>query len=104
MYKIKITKPASKDIRLIVEYLKNTLQNPSAAENLINEIEKGILALKDMSSKYTGVGDAYLSKNGVRCFSVKEYLVFYKIYENDKTVMIIRILFARRDWENLLKE
>jgi len=33
---------------------------------------------------------------------VDNYIVFYIIDEERKTVTIVRILYTRRDWENLL--
>ena len=43
-----------------------------------------------------------LAAKGYRVLPVKNYLIFYKVNEAEKCVDIIRILYNRRDWINLL--
>ncbi|UNC93970.1 type II toxin-antitoxin system RelE/ParE family toxin [Candidatus Contubernalis alkaliaceticus] len=38
----------------------------------------------------------------MRRLIVENYIVFYMISEKDEIVMVIRILYSRRDWEHLL--
>ncbi len=103
MYKIKITKPAKKDIQSAISYISNDLRNPTAAQNILNLFEKEIKSLSDMPSRHPLVKDPALAQNGFRFIKVNNYLVFYTIREDRNIVMIQRILYGRRDWINLLK-
>ncbi|HAK46330.1 MAG TPA: type II toxin-antitoxin system RelE/ParE family toxin [Spirochaeta sp.] len=102
MYQIIITEPASNDITSIVNYISNILKNPSAAESHLTGIEKGIKELQEMPMKYQKAADDYLSKKNIRCFTVKNYYIFYRVDEKEKSVVIIRVLYASRNWAFIL--
>ena len=48
------------------------------------------------------VTDERLASIGYRKLIVKGYIAFYTIDEQSKAVDIVRILYARRDWLQLL--
>lgn len=48
------------------------------------------------------VKDNRLCQLGIRQVIVDNYIIFYVIREKKKLVTIIRILYSRRDWINLL--
>ena len=50
------------------------------------------------------VNDEYLANLGYRLKKVKNYLIFYIIGEDNKYIKIVRFLYGRRDWMNILKE
>ena len=41
-------------------------------------------------------------ENEYRNLPVKNYLVFYTVDEEQKTVEIYRVLYAKRDWKNII--
>jgi len=47
MYDIDITGPAEQDIRKAVEYVDKELHNRTAAENLLDDVEKAIFSLSE---------------------------------------------------------
>lgn len=53
---------------------------------------------------YSGrlVTDDILASKGYRKLVVKNYIVFHLIDENEKQVVIMRILYGARKYENLL--
>lgn len=89
MYRIEIPDPASRDIESIINYNKNILQNPQAAEEHLAAIEDGIRGLKTLPFKYQGSVDEYLTGKNIHCFTVKNYYVFYRIDEQQNTVSVI---------------
>lgn len=103
MYKIKITGPAKNDIQSAVLYIKNELQNPGAAADMMNLFENEIRSLSEMPERYPLVKDSFLAADGFRITEVKNYLIFYIIRNNEKSVIIQRVLYGRRDWMNILK-
>ena len=55
-----------------------------------------------MPLRYGLVDDAYLRRKKFRKCLVKNYIIFYKVNKENKTVMIHRILHARQKWIDIL--
>jgi plasmid stabilization system protein ParE len=79
------------------------LKNSIAANNLLDEIERYEKILEDTPGIYPFVHDEYLAGKGLKYIIIKNFLLFYTIDEKDKIVNIIRFLYRRRDWKNILK-
>mgnify|MGYP005842077699 CR=1 FL=1 len=101
-YDIKITEPAEKDLYEIGAYISKELLEPETAKNVVSKIAKGIKFLADMPLRNKLVDDDRLASKGIRKIMLDNYIVFYLATEESKTVTIIRILYSRRDWKNLL--
>ena len=103
MYRIDITKPAENDIYEAVKYITEQLLNSYAAEKLVDDVENVIKSLSEMPQRHALVNDDVLARLGFRFVPVNNYLVFYIVREEKKTVVIQRFLYGRRDWVNILK-
>jgi len=103
-YSVNITDIAEEDILSIVTYISKVLKNPTAANNLLDEIERHEKILEDMPNIYPFVNDKYLSGKGLKYATIKNFLMFYTIDEHNKIVSIIRFLYKRRDWKNMFSE
>ena len=55
-----------------------------------------------MPYRYCLVAYNLLKKVGIRKLIVKNYIVFFKVYENKKTVGIVRIMYGRRNWQKMI--
>ena len=97
-----ITDLAEEDILSTVKYITNVLKNPVAANNLLDEIEHHEKNLEDNPYIYPLVNDDYLSEKGLRLIVIKNFLMFFIINEDIKIVNIIRFLYGRRNWKNIL--
>ena len=103
IYKIRIMKPAQDEMREIIKYIAEDLQNPDAAIQRILLIDKAIQSLKEKPARFSLVRDDYLASKGYRLIVVKTHLVFFIIREDVKVVSVMRILYGRRDWMRILK-
>ena len=103
MYSLAITDIAEEDILETVSYITNVLKAPAAANNLLDEIERHEEILENTPNIYPFVPDEYLAQRGLKFTRIKNYLLFYTINEDEKIVTVIRFLYARRDWKNILK-
>lgn len=103
MYNVQFTEPAEEDLLSTLRYISDVLKSPSAAKQLLVEIEEQIKTVKTNPLCCSLVLDEYLKSKGIRSLLVKNYLVFYVIKENEQKISIIRILYARRDWANILE-
>lgn len=101
-YNIQITEPAEKDLYEIGTYISKELLEPETAKKVVSKIAKGISILEDMPLRNALVADDRLAYIGIRKIMVDNYIIFYVVTEESKTVTIIRILYGRRDWINLL--
>ena len=101
-YKIEITARAKQDLREIHAYIAGNLKEPKTAERLLDKIESEILTLNDMPLRHAVERDEHVRLRNLRKLIVDNYLVFYTVGKKTETVFIIRVLYARRDWVNLL--
>lgn len=101
-YKIRYTPLAYEDLDEIDTYISETLLNPQAAENLLDEMEKSIRQLEQFPYVGSEVEDSSLSDKGYRKLVVQNYLIFYIVDLEQKQVVIMRILYGAREYHNLL--
>ena len=103
MYFLNITEIAEEDILSVIKYIANVLKAPMAANKLLDDIEKQEGILENTPYIYPLVPDEYLATNGLKFVAIKNYILFYTINEDKKTVTVIRFLYGRRDWQNIVK-
>ena len=97
-FKIKIFPSAQKDLREIVDYI-NTL-SPQAAIKYYDLIVEKIDSIANMPERCQLAKDTQLRLRGYRTLHVKNYIVFHVV--KGDVVEIRRILYARRQYENML--
>jgi plasmid stabilization system protein ParE len=85
-----------------VKYIANSLKAPIAANNLLDEIEKHEEILENTPNIYSFVPDEYLAGKWIKFVIIKNYMMFYTINEDEKRVDVIRFLYNRRDWKNII--
>lgn len=103
MYKLVFTKAALQDIRSAALYISDTLMNKEAANKLLDAVDEKIGVLAETPYINPLVRDSILASNGIRFQLVNNYLAFYIIHEDTKTVSVIRFQHSRRDWITILK-
>ncbi|NLX93127.1 MAG: type II toxin-antitoxin system RelE/ParE family toxin [Clostridiales bacterium] len=101
-YRVDISEPAEDDLRDIARYISSQLSVPMTAIKMIEAIEEALSKLSDMPHGYPALRDDRLASMGYRRVDVKNYTAFFTINEKEKVVDVERILYARRDWANLL--
>lgn len=101
-YKVIRTDIADAGIRKIILYVAQNFGNTVALEKL-DEIEKRILALGD--DPYIGTEPRYLvlKRQGYKVLVLEKDLVFYKIDEEDKNVVIYAVVDQRQDYLNIVR-
>lgn len=101
-YKIKFSKDARNDLIDIYKYVSNNLQEPNIAKKLIQKMRKEIYELENSPQMYSIINDNFLKRLEIRKIRVKNYFVFYSINIEASIVEIIRIMYARRNWKELI--
>ncbi len=98
-YKILETKLAQKDLEYILDYMIVSLANPSAATAFADKVEACYSNLEQMPMMYEFCHDPQLRAMGYHKVVIKNYIMIYKINEDNKTVTILRIFYGRQDYE-----
>ena len=93
---------ARRDILEAARYIAEKLHNSSAAGRLLDELEDAINSLEEMPHRHSLVEDEYLASRGIRFLPIRNYLAFYVVREESKTVVIVRVLYTRRNWLSIL--
>ncbi len=101
-YIIEITKPGEKDLYKIGQYIANELLEPAKAAEVVDKIANEIFKLEEMPFRNARVDDDELASQGIRKFIIDNYIIFYVINQENKIVTIVRLLYNRRDWINIL--
>ena len=101
-YRVDVSDPAEEDLRDILRYISSQLSAPITALKMVDTIESALTKLANMPESYPLVRDDRLASMGYRRLEVKNYTAFFTINEKEKIVDVERILYARRDWANLI--
>lgn len=102
MYKIFVTEAAQNDLKEAADYIANELKNRTAALHLLHMVEKEAYSLSEMPKRYPLIDDEFLKSEGFRFSVINNYLLFYVVRDETKTVVIERFLYARRNWIDML--
>ena len=101
-YKVEYLSLFRKDLKETVGYITKTLKAPVAAVTLT----KGLFKSIDRMAKSPYIYKIYTSTRPLsteyRMMMVKNYAVFYFIDEQNKTVKIYRMLYGRRNFDQLI--
>lgn len=103
MLKLKYSRLARHDMEEIIFYISHELKNKKAALDLEMEFEKqakNILAFPYGTSEYQS---SDVLEHQYRKAKAKNFNIFYFIDEENKVIIISRVLYQKRDVDNLLK-
>ena len=102
MYRIFRTDKAEEQLRDIIFYIAGDSGDADIALNYLDKIEAAINRLQEFPFSGNLPRYAALRKQGYRVLIVEKHLVFYKVNEQDKTVIIYAIVDGRREYKNLI--
>lgn len=104
MYKLEFLPIAKNDMLEIVKYISNELKNLTAASRLAEEFISSAEKVCDFpysNNVYTPIKPLGLE---YRRILVDNYLMFYTVDEDTKTVTIMRVLYAKRNISEQIKQ
>ena len=103
-YGFVLTEIAEADIDETFEYIAVDLSNPNAAAGLADELEKKIDEVCKTPKSGRPVENEYLKRNDVRRFLVGNYIVYYIIDDDARNIIILRMVYGKRDQDKILKD
>lgn len=102
-YQVLVSAVAERDIVAVADYIEFALKNPAAANRLLEKVEIQISSLSELPCRTRLLDDPVLASWGVRCVTVDNYLAFYTVNESDRTVTILRFLYRKSNWAQILR-
>lgn len=101
-YKVIRTDKADEQLRGIIFYIADDSGSVDIALDCLNKIEESISRLEDFPMSGSIPRYSILRKQGYRVLIVEKYLVFYKVIESEKTVIIYAVVDGRQEYMNLI--
>lgn len=101
-YHIVRTDTADAGIRKIILYIAQNFGNDVALQKL-DEMEQNLLSLGDNPNIGTSPRYPILKRQGCKVLILEKSLVFYKINEPAKEVVVYAVVDQRQDYLNILR-
>lgn len=95
MHKVVYLPLSEADILEAVDYIAFNLDAPSAAEDLLSEIDKTVKLIAEFPYAFELYWTDRPMKDEIRKVSIKNYVLYYAVFHD--TVEIRRFLHGRRD-------
>ncbi len=102
MYKILRTDKAEDQLRDIIYYIADESGDIEVALKYLDKLEEAINQLQEFPNSGSIPRYSILKKQGYRVLIVGNHLVFYKVDEKNKLIVIYAILDGRREYRNLI--
>ena len=102
MYKLEYLPSAKKDMADIAYYISHTLVNPDAAVRLAEELVSAAETLRDFPYAYPVFTPIRPLAHEYRKLIVRNYIMFYWVEEQSKTIILARVIYNRRDLDSQL--
>ena len=103
-YKVTVLSIALHDMERIVSYIAGELASPIAADNLAIKLSEGIEPLSSYPYRCPLYVPPRPLRHEFRKLRIDRYLVLFWASEEDETVTVARVLYAKRDLPNLLEQ
>ena len=101
-YNVIIEEAARLDLIDILNYITNDFQEPIIAAKIGSAIVSEINSLREFPKRAHAISDEPYKTMGYRVTYAKNYAIFYKVIDSALEVRIMRVLYNRRNWQNIL--
>ena len=96
-YEVKLTAQAIEQIEETIQYISKILLAPEIARKWADVLQCKIGELDSMPSRYPLIEEEPWRTKGIRKMLVKNFLVYYLVDEENKTVWVTAVIYGRRD-------
>lgn len=101
-YKIVRTDKADEQLREMIFYIAEDSGSVDTAWNYLDKIETAINHLENFPMSGSVPRYSILRKQGYRALIAERYLIFYKVDDDKRLVIIYAIVDGRREYKNLI--
>lgn len=100
-YKLTFLPLFKEDLSKIVDYINITLQNPTAANRLVDDIEAAIAKRLELPVLFAPYQSSITREHPYYRINVRNFSIFYVVINN--TMEVRRLLYAKRNIDALLE-
>ena len=101
-YEIIRTDKANDQLYDIINYIADDSASVDIALNYLSKIEETVMKLEYYPYRGTYPRYSILKRQGYRVLIIERHLIFYKVKESEKIVVIHAIVDARQEYMNLI--
>ncbi|MDY6308383.1 MAG: type II toxin-antitoxin system RelE/ParE family toxin [Oribacterium sp.] len=101
-YKLSFLPLFEQDLNEIVDYITANLQNPSAAERLVDDIEAAVYKRLEAPLSFAPFRSSKKRPHPYYRINVRTFSVFYVVI--DDTMEVRRVLYSKRNLDKLLDD
>jgi plasmid stabilization system protein ParE len=101
-YDIKYLPLFEEDLADIVDYIVVSLKNPDAARDLLDTIEQALLDRAKCPLSFEPFDSAKKRPMAYYRIYVKNFTIFYVVFESDRIMEVRRILYSKRNVLNIM--
>lgn len=103
-YDYVLTELAESDIDDAFEYIELDLANPDAASDFADELEEKLNELRKTPKSGRLVENEFLKRDDVRRILVGNFIAYYIIDDEKKQIVVLRVVYSKRDQGKILRE
>lgn len=101
-YMVRYSEDALDDLKEIYAYIANELLVQDTATAQVEHIRKRIRALNFMPARYRIVEWEPWQSMGMHQLPVDNFIVYYLVNDEERTVIVVRIFYSGRDIERII--
>ena len=102
-FEYRLTRKAETDLEEIVSCIADELSNPKAASDFLDRLQIAIAEIRLFPECGPIVENEYLPTTDVRKILVESYILYYLPDCDAKMITILRIIYSRRDMDDIMK-
>ena len=103
-YQYHFTKKAKADLDEILSYISVELSNPEAAASFLKDLQAVLASICSVPKIGRIVENEFLPDREIRKSLVGNYVLYYLPDVAEMTIYILRILYGRRNLDELVRE
>ena len=104
VYDYRFTETAEQDLDDIFHYIATELDNPIAASSFMKKLESVIAEIRSFPKSGSLVDNEFISVKDIRKLPISNYLLYYQFEETQESVVILRIIYGKRDLQQILQD
>ena len=103
-YQYHFTKKAETDLDEILSYISIELSNPDAAASFLKDLQTVLASICSVPKIGRIVENEFLPDKEIRKSLVGNYVLYYLPDTEEKSIYVLRILYSRRNLDELVRE
>ena len=104
IYNVYLTEQARVDMRMLYEYIADTLMEPLIAEKQYTRIEKAVYSLDKMPERFRRYEKEPWKSRNLRVMPIDNFIAYYTVDNESRIVTVIRVMYGRRNTEKELDD